>query len=112
LKLLKSYLHNRTQYCCVGNSISDPGTIQCGIPQGSNLGTLLFLIYVNDLPSCLEHSTVRMFADDTTLTVSKQNTKEIELTCNLELKNLSEWFLANQMSLNAKKKKRIYANSI
>jgi len=88
---------------CWRYSFGTQGTLQCGILQGSNLGMLLFQIHVNDLPSCLEHSTVRMFADDTTLTVSRQNTKEIELTCNLELKKLSEWFLANQMSLNAKK---------
>ena len=80
-----------------------PCEIRCGIPQGSNLGPLLFRIYVNDLPYCLKHSTPRLFADDTTITVAATNIKEIEKYSNLDLSNLSEWFLANKQSLNPKK---------
>ena len=103
LNLIRSYLSNRIQYCSVGNNVSHPGKVKCGIPQGSNLGPLLFIIYINDLPHCLEHSVARMFADDTTITVAENNLKQIEQVINLDLKNLLQWFLANKLSLSAKK---------
>ncbi|CAB4000722.1 Hypothetical predicted protein [Paramuricea clavata] len=65
-----SYLTNRTQMCSVNGALSGTKLVTCGIPQGSILGPLLFLIYINDLPNSLEYSSTRMFADDTTLTVS------------------------------------------
>ena len=68
LNLITSYLENRSQRCYVNGYLSKPQKIDYGVPQGSILGPLLFLIYINDLPNCIEKSTVRMFADDTTLT--------------------------------------------
>lgn len=82
--------------------MSYPREIRCGVPQGSNVGLLLFLVYINDLPNWLKHSP-RMFADDTTITVTANNIKQIEKHSNLVPRNLSEWFLANRLSLNAKK---------
>jgi hypothetical protein len=70
VNLLSSYLTNRSQMCCVDGHFSSPSEINYGIPQCSILGPLLFLIYVNDLPNCVENSNIRMFADDTTLTAS------------------------------------------
>ena len=67
LNLITSYLENRTQRCYVHGYLSKPQKIDYGVPQRSILGPLLFLIYINDLPNCIEKSTVRMFADDTTL---------------------------------------------
>ena len=64
-KLFSSYLDNRTQKCVVNGSLSECCTLQCGIPQGTVLGPLLFLLYINDLPNCLSHSVPRMYADDT-----------------------------------------------
>ena len=67
LKWFKSYLTGRTQKCKVNDRLSKSTSINCGIPQGSNLGPLLSLIYINDLPNCLHYATPRMFADDTSL---------------------------------------------
>ena len=72
LNWFTSYLKERTQVCKVNNTISSVKSIRCGVPQGSNLGPLLFLLYINDLPNCLEISTPAMYADDTNVTVHGQ----------------------------------------
>ena len=60
----------------------------CGIPQGTILGPLLFLVYINDLPNCLAHAEPRMYADDTHLTFASNNMKDIELYLNQDLANV------------------------
>ena len=69
-RLFSSYLDNRTQKCVVNGSLSECCTLQCGIPQGTILGPLLFLLYINDLPNCLSHSVPRMYADDNHMYIS------------------------------------------
>ena len=64
LALLKSYLIDRTQKCQVNGTISSERLIKCGVPQGSILGPLFFLLYINDLPQCLSKTKPRLFADD------------------------------------------------
>ena len=66
LQWFKSYLESRTQYVEVKNVKSNL-SIQCVVPQGSNLGPLRFLIYIKDMPKCLEKANIRIFADDSTL---------------------------------------------
>ena len=78
LNLFSSYLENRCQMCYVNGCLSKPKQIDYGVPKNSILGPLFFLIYLNDLPNCMGKSTVRMFADDTTLTVSGVAVPEIE----------------------------------
>ena len=74
--------------------------VACGVPQGSSLGPLLFLIYVNDLPNCLNHTTARMFADDTSISYASDSAKELQNVINTELKGLSDWLTTNKLSLN------------
>ena len=78
-----------------------------GVPQGSILGPLLFLLYINDLPNCLSKSTPILFADDTTVVKSGTNLNDLYRDMNSELSNLENWCLANKLSLNAKKTKYI-----
>ena len=78
LQWLKSYLESRTrQYVEFENAKSNPISIQCGVPQGSTLGPLLFLIYINDMANCLEKANIRTFADDNTLFYSSNSLQDL-----------------------------------
>jgi retron-type reverse transcriptase len=100
LMLFKSYLSDRSQQCQVNVELSTLKYLKYGVPQGSILGSLLFLIYINDLPNCLQHSTACMFTDDTNITVSGKSIKEAEVAVNADLNNITEWLLSNRLSLN------------
>lgn len=99
----KSYLSDRAQRCTVNGNLSEPRVVSCGIPQGSNLGTLLFLTYINDLPNCLSTATSRMYADDTNISFEGTSVQEIEEQMNNELQNINVWLRANKLSLNVAK---------
>ena len=99
----QSYLSNRTQRCNVSGGLSTPRTITCGVPQGSILGPLLFLMYINDLPNCLREASLRMFADDTNITLTAKTLTELKLALTSELSNLNCWLRANRLSLNVAK---------
>ena len=86
--------------CSVNGVLSGSKTVMCGIPQGSILGPLLFLIYINELPGSLEFSFARMFADDTTLTASGESVLDAEVAINDDLANIKQWLSANKLSLN------------
>ena len=70
LQLFTSYLTNRKQCTSLGNYLSSMQTVSCGVPQGSTLGPVLFLIYINDLPNSSEALMFRIFADDTNIFAS------------------------------------------
>ena len=70
LRYFVSYLCNRSQKCSVNGALSSASRLICGVPRGIILGPLLFLIYINNLPNCLDISCAKMFADDTNITVS------------------------------------------
>ena len=103
IKWFSSYLSGRTQRCNVSGKLSSARTLSCGVPQGSILGPLLFLIYINDLLNSRGGAVPRMFADDTNLTLSAKTLTELKLALTPELNNLSCWLKANKLSLNVAK---------
>ena len=101
----ESYLSNRKQFITCGDKQTNIETITCGVPQGSILGSLLFLIFVNDLHEVTKYLDPITFADDTNLFYSHKNIKTLFQIVNSELNLVNEWFLANKLSLNVKKNK-------
>ena len=102
----KSYLANRSQFVDIDGHSSSLLNIQCGVPQCSILGPLLYLIYVNDRPnSCNDN--ILSLADDTTLCMSNSNLQALFLEANETVNKLFYWFCANRLSLNPTKTKYI-----
>ena len=100
----KSYLENRTQKCFVNGSLSENCSLKCGIPQGTILGPLMFLVFINDLPNCnLSDSQPRMYADDTNLTYAGNDIYALESKLNQDLENVNEWLISNKLTLNMTK---------
>ena len=89
-----SYLTNRQQFISVNNSDSDPLQITCGVPQGSVLGPVLFLIYMNDFTNCSSIFDFHLFADDTNLFHTYSGLQHLEQNVNRELSEISLWLCA------------------
>ena len=102
---LKSHLQNRTQYVSVNGTISDSNTILSGVPQGSILGLLLFLLFINDLSDSIIKSTVDMYADDTLIYFCHNDVKTIETCLTDNLASLSKWLDENLMKVNVSRTK-------
>ena len=83
--------------------MSEAETTLCGVPQGSVLGPLLFLLYINDIYKSSSLFAFYLFADDTSIILANNNLKELESLVNRELGNVNEWLKANKLSLNIKK---------
>ena len=110
-RLLKSYLGNRKQYVSINGSDSVLQNVTCGVPQGSSLGPLLFLLYINDFSLCLSKTTSGHFADDTFIIYNSRKAKTIETVINTELKLVIKWLRLNKLSLNAGKTELIFFHS-
>ena len=104
LDFFTSYLLGRVQYVEYSGVCSQKLPISTGVPQGSVLGPLLFLIYINDLPTVSNIFNILMYADDTTLFCNFDNTQN-EFTINNELDNVYRWLCSNKLSLNVSKTK-------
>ena len=111
LDWFKSYLTNRTQLTLVGDKLSDIGYIQHGVPQGSVLGPLLFLLYINDITKSSNVLKFFLFADDTAVYISDKNNPETEAKLNNELSKVSDWLAANKLSLNISKSNFMHFHS-
>ena len=103
LEWFRNCLTNRRQYVQINGKISNTDIVTYGVPQGSVLGPLLFIIYTNDLPQSLTNSKTILFADDTTIFKSSKNIENVYKVMNEDLKVLEDWFNANKLSLNASK---------
>ena len=107
-----SYLNKRSQWISISGHASSNRYVHHGVPQGSVLGPLLFLVYINDLHSCIKHSTIRHFADDTNMLYEtdrkKHRNRNPVRNLNKDLKSLNHWLLANKISLNATKTELIF----
>ena len=106
LRMIQKYLCNRKQFTLINGSKSDELFLNIGVPQGSVLGPLLFLLYINDLPlaSCLH---AKLFADDTCLIFSAPTLDQFQIVINREMKKIDLWMASNKLSLNYSKTKYI-----
>ena len=87
----------------VNGFLSESQPLTCGLPQGTILGPLLFILHINDLPNCLVNSHPRMYADDTHLIFASNDVVHLEENMNDDLTRLTEWLTANNLTLSKSK---------
>ena len=103
LDWFKSYLSNRKQFVTINGQDSSLKNISCGVPQGSLLGPLLFIIYINDLPNSSDVLSFILFADDSNIFYSHRDPQFLLNKVNNEIKFVQDWIYANKLSLNINK---------
>ena len=98
-----SFLSDRMQFTSINSTQSDKRELKYGVPQGSVLGSLLFILFINGLNKVVEFSTVRHFSDDINMLLIKKSLKEMNIYINRDLKLVAEWIITNKLSLNTSK---------
>lgn len=107
LNLIQSYLSSRVQFTMINDIPSSHGLIRTGVPQGSILGPILFLVHINDIVNILPSSETVLYADDTNIFFHDASLQAIECRANLWLENLTLWLRANRLELNITKTKYV-----
>ena len=109
----KNYLSNRKQFIQINDEENtELETITCGAPQGSILGPLKFLLYVNDLKYATNLLDPIMYADDTNLFLTHKDISYLFETANLQLERINQWFISNKLSLNVSKTKYYFFHKL
>ena len=111
LKWFQSYLIDRYQQCQINGFLSKKGKIICGVPQGSILGPLLFLVYINDLPNSLKSTVPCLYADDTQIFTSSHDPINIAHSLNSDLENITDWLTVNKLQSHPTKTKMMVIGS-
>ena len=103
INLIDSYLSNRYCYVKINESVSSHKLIDTGVPQGSILGPLLFIIYINDIPSSIDKCNINLYADDTAIYFGHSDAIHVEKILQNEMFCVYEWLKTNKLSLNLTK---------
>lgn len=103
IRWFRHYLYQRRQITVVNGNESVSSYVQCGVPQGSILGPLLFILFLNDLPKVVEKSSLSLYADDTCVYFASKNPQELQNVLNKDLSLMANWFSHNHLILNIKK---------
>ena len=111
LRWFESYLTGRSQTTRVGDVISGVAPVTCGVPQGSVLGPLLFVIYINKIVSVLQHSTYFMYADDLAVAVSHTDPYMVQTLLQLDLDAISNWCDMFRLTVNSDKTHLLWCKS-
>ena len=110
-KWFENYLHNRIQIVKYNGTQSDEMTLKSGVPQGSVLGPLLFLLYINDIQNCSKLISIILFADDTNILYSHSCLKTLNEIIQIEMNKISDWLSVNKLSINTTKTKFVLFKS-
>jgi hypothetical protein len=103
LSWFQSFLSNRSQQTVIGNSLSDSLKISVGVPQGSILGPLLFLVHINGIQKCLKHCQMVIFADDLALFCPTTTQEELQSKLDTDLQSVMKWLVNSKLLLNVSK---------
>ena len=101
----KSYLTNQCQKTVMGSTVSTPHLVNIGVPQGSVLGPLFFLVYIDDLTDSLKNSKASLFADDTAIYCTASTAAKLQLKLNEDLTLVNDWLTTHKLTLNVSKTK-------
>ena len=110
LKWFRTFLANRVQRTKVNNSVSDFAEVELGVPQGSILGALLFIIYINDMPNVVRNCKIVLYADDTLIYAEGKDADECKYKSTCDIEHITVWLKMNKLKLNEQKTKLMNLN--